>query len=201
LSALQRDNYILLFGNDYPHKALAETLALLKRSFPFQDTVVIGGSFAKEANITVLPSGKFTQEKFDELYGAARILLYPSYYEGFGLPIVKGLSYGTDVIVRRSALVDEIAGQCRAPGRLLAFETPVEMVELIGRVLSGGTLDPVRQGTALCQNEEPLDWTGVAQRVLALAEELAEQPGLERYDLREAILRLIRPNGFFETGS
>jgi glycosyltransferase involved in cell wall biosynthesis len=199
-SALSRRNYILLFGNDYPHKAIDETLTLLKRSFPFQDVIVVGGSLDDEGKILSLPSGRLSEEEICELFGGARILLFPSYYEGFGLPVVKGLYYGNDVIVRRSALIDEIAAQCRAPGRLHTFNTPAEMVELIGRVLSESTLGAVQQGAALRNNEEPLDWAGVAQRVLTLAEELAEQPGLERYDLREAALRLARPNGLFEAG-
>jgi glycosyltransferase involved in cell wall biosynthesis len=200
-SGLRRQDYILLFGNDYPHKAIEDTLTLLKRSFPFQDTLVIGGSFANDEKILFLPSGKFSEEEIDELFGGARILLYPSYYEGFGLPIAKGLHYGSDVIVRRSALIDEIAAHCRAPGRLHTFDTPAEMVEVIGRVLSDdSTLSAVQQGAALGNNEEPLDWAGVARRVLTLAEELAEQPGLERYDLREAALRLAHPNGLFEAG-
>jgi glycosyltransferase involved in cell wall biosynthesis len=199
-SNVRRYNYILLFGNDYPHKGINETLILLKRSFPFQDVIVVGGSFAPEDKTIALPSGRLSEEEIDELYDGARIFLYPSYYEGFGLPVVKALCHGCDVIVRRSALIDEIAAQCRAPGRLHTFDTPVEMVELIGRVLSNSTLDAVQQGAALRSDEEPLDWAGVARRVLALAEELAEQPGLERYDLREAALRLVRPNGLFEAG-
>jgi hypothetical protein len=71
------------------------------------------------------------------------------------------------------------------------------MVEIIGRVLCGDTLDSVEQGAALSPNEEPLDWAGVAGRVLALAEDLADQPGLERYDLRDDILRLTSPNNLF----
>ena len=189
---------ILLFGNAYPHKAIAETLDLLRRCFPFQAVTVLGGPpiDGTGSTITQLPSGHLRAEEIDRLYAEARLLLYPSYYEGFGLPVVRGLNQGLDVVVRRSSLASEIAACCRAPGRLLAFETPAEMVEVIGRALAGEPVEALAQGGAIRPGEEPLDWTGVARRVIDLADALLAEDGMAVYDRRDTVLSLIRRDGF-----
>lgn len=46
------------------------------------------------------------------LYSAARVLLYPSHYEGFGLPPVEMLACGGAVIVSTDPAVREVVGRC-----------------------------------------------------------------------------------------
>ena len=50
------------------------------------------------------------------LYQAARVMLYPSIYEGFGMPVIEALAFGTPVIVSDSASLPEAAG---SEGRLV----------------------------------------------------------------------------------
>ena len=50
--------------------------------------------------------------------------MFPSFYEGFSLPTLKGFSYGRTVLARRSDLLFEVAAHYRGPGRLVAFDTP-----------------------------------------------------------------------------
>ncbi len=112
------------------------------------------------------------------------------------MPVVRGLNQGLDVVVRRSSLASEIAACCRAPGRLLAFETPAEMVEVIGRALAGEPVEALAQGGAILPGEEPLDWAGVARRVIDLADALLAEDGMAIYDRRDTVLRLMRRDGF-----
>ena len=54
------------------------------------------------------------------MYSGARCIVFPSFYEGFGFPIVTALAYGKTLIARRSDLLQEIAAHCGS-GRLIAF--------------------------------------------------------------------------------
>jgi glycosyltransferase involved in cell wall biosynthesis len=190
--AAKRD-HILIFGNDYPHKAINETLSILTRAFPYQPIIAVGAKGKSQANLTILPSGEIATQEIERLYAGGRMLVYPSYYEGFGLPVVKGLNYGMDVVVRRSALAREIAANCRAPGRLLEFENNLDLVEIIGRALADGPSAPLPLGGGLDEGAEPLRWSGVAQRVIDLAQALLDQGETPTYLRREAALRLAKP--------
>lgn len=44
------------------------------------------------------------------LYRAAKLFLYPSAYEGFGLPVLESLAMGTAVITARSSSLEEVGG-------------------------------------------------------------------------------------------
>lgn len=44
------------------------------------------------------------------LYAGARLMAYPSLYEGFGLPIVEALASGTPVLTSRVSCMPEVAG-------------------------------------------------------------------------------------------
>jgi len=52
-----------------------------------------------------------TQEELPLLYSAAKVLLYPSFYEGFGLPIIEAMACGTPVITSNVSSMPEAGGQ------------------------------------------------------------------------------------------
>lgn len=51
------------------------------------------------------------EEELPLLYNAAMVLMYPSLYEGFGLPIVEAMACGTPVITSNISSMPEIAAQ------------------------------------------------------------------------------------------
>ena len=68
------------------------------------------------------------------LYATAEIVVFPSFYEGFGLPLVNALAYGRTVVARDSALVREIGGAYRGPGRLVVYESETDLIERLSRL-------------------------------------------------------------------
>jgi alpha-1,3-rhamnosyl/mannosyltransferase len=54
--------------------------------------------------------GYVAQNLLPTLIGGARALLYPSLYEGFGLPVIEAMSCGTAVMTSRHTSMSEIAG-------------------------------------------------------------------------------------------
>ena len=90
--------YLLVMGNSYAHKGLQETVEQLGTTWP---TKVVGGGS--------LTSGNLSRRFMHELMLKAKLLIYPSFYEGFGLPVVDALAMGKPVVVLDSALNRELA--------------------------------------------------------------------------------------------
>jgi glycosyltransferase involved in cell wall biosynthesis len=44
------------------------------------------------------------------IYASAEVLCYPSLMEGFGLPILEAMSYGTPVVTSKGSSTQEVAG-------------------------------------------------------------------------------------------
>ncbi|MGQ0600771.1 MAG: glycosyltransferase family 4 protein, partial [Anaerolineales bacterium] len=44
------------------------------------------------------------------LYSTARVLAYPSLYEGFGLPLLEAMACGTPVVISTASCLPEVAG-------------------------------------------------------------------------------------------
>ncbi|MFW9079918.1 glycosyltransferase family 4 protein [Pseudomonas sp. P2757] len=54
--------------------------------------------------------GYLPDEQVAQLLAGARALIFPSLYEGFGLPVLEAMASGTPVVVTRSSAMPEVAG-------------------------------------------------------------------------------------------
>jgi glycosyltransferase involved in cell wall biosynthesis len=54
--------------------------------------------------------GEVSDETLAGLYRGARCLVYPSLYEGFGLPVVEAMASGTPVVTSAGGATEEVAG-------------------------------------------------------------------------------------------
>jgi len=110
--------YLLVVSNLSPHKNLAgliRALQLLPEQ-PFE-VVFAGTTFAPvfQVNSQPLPEiirqiGSISDAELRALYEGATAFIYPSFYEGFGLPPLEAMRCGCPVIVSRAASLPEVCG-------------------------------------------------------------------------------------------
>lgn len=58
----------------------------------------------------IVPIGYVAEEDLAPLYSAAHLLVYPSIYEGFGLPVLEAMACGTPSVTTNVASLPEVAG-------------------------------------------------------------------------------------------
>ncbi|MAT42492.1 MAG: hypothetical protein CL609_09140 [Anaerolineaceae bacterium] len=119
---LTQKPYFLAVGSNSPHKnikVVLEAVALIPN--PDFNLVIAGGSFGKvfaaqslELPENVIHVGYVTDSELRSLYEHARAFIFPSKYEGFGLPVLEALSFGCPVISSNAASLPEVGGDAVA---------------------------------------------------------------------------------------
>src|SRR3989339_521046 len=110
--------FILYVGNAYPHKNL-ETLIEIYRDLAIDCQLVFVGKedyFYKRLKEMVCENEKekiiftdFVSEAvLADLYRGARLYVFPSLIEGFGLPGLEAMNYGLPVVASNSSCLEEI---------------------------------------------------------------------------------------------
>ncbi len=183
-----KERFIFVVGNGYDHKDIARTIELLARAFPYERIVALGPAPAPTPRVTVLESGTVSEVELHRLYAWASAVVFPSFYEGFGLPIVTALAYGRALVARRSPLLEEIAAQCRPNGRVVPFERRDDLVELIGRLLRNQDVPELPLGTALGRRQ-PKSWRDVGASILAFMTHLTSDLSQSRWRVRDHAVR------------
>jgi alpha-1,3-rhamnosyl/mannosyltransferase len=84
----------------------------------------------------VVRLGAVSEPTLRSLYRGAAALVYPSRYEGFGLPLVEAMACGTPVLASRAASIPEVVGES---GLLLDPDDPKRWGDAIVQVIT----DPV----------------------------------------------------------
>ena len=85
------DEYFLIVGNSFKHKALKEAVTEAKKMK--QNFIVVGYGNNKFIfdNVYGYKSGYLDDKFLAELYAKCKAVIFPSLYEGFGLPVAIGL--------------------------------------------------------------------------------------------------------------
>ena len=178
------EKFILVVGNSLDHKDVRHTVDALVSVFPFRRIKALGLTDAVSPFVTALHSGDVPDLEMHRLYATAEYVVYPSFYEGFGFPILTALAYGRTVLARRSALLEEVAAECDRRGRLVLFERRDELVELLGRLVHGEAVPEYPLGLGLT-NGQPKGWNTVARNILEFLESIVREPSRSRWIARE----------------
>lgn len=179
---LEHGGYVLTVGTMEPRKnliSLIRAYQLLPSELSRRYPLVIAGmggwrheqinqemaSLERQGLLRVL--GQIEEQALPLLYAAARLFVYPSIYEGFGLPPLEAMAAGTPVIVSDRASLPEVVGEaglCIDPHDIDA------MAETLRSVLE----DPQRlenMAAASLQRSRLFTWQRCARETLAVYHE------------------------------
>jgi glycosyltransferase involved in cell wall biosynthesis len=118
ISHINKRPFLLFVGARTSYKNFDFVIKLLKE-LPNYNLVVVGSEFSKSEEhkiggellkkITVVQN--ISNLELNVLYNLAHALVYPSNYEGFGIPVVEAMRAGCPVIALNLSSIPEIAGK------------------------------------------------------------------------------------------
>ncbi|MCE5359409.1 MAG: glycosyltransferase family 4 protein [Acidithiobacillus sp.] len=115
--------YFLYVGAVNPRKNLGQVLkafSTIRQDYPDAKLVIAGPppqwNYAEEALVEELADnlrviGYVDGEQLHRLYAGALALVFPSLYEGFGLPALEAMAHGTPVITSNRSALPEVVGE------------------------------------------------------------------------------------------
>ena len=171
--------YLLYLGINKPHKNLTRLLkawALVPEPLRHAHMLVLAGhKDARYAEDRVLVEslgvgasvrwmGSVPEDALPPLYAGATAFVFPSLYEGFGLPILEAMACGVPVACARASSMPEIADDAA-----LLFDpaNKQEMADALARLLSDEPLRARLKERGLAQAEK-YTWERTAAETLAV---------------------------------
>ena len=136
-------NYILNVSSYFSrknHKAIVEALELLKDKTDLHAVFIGGQGNIKEEIIAYIKEKKLSErihllsgvsdDEMPAIYQMANVFVYPSFFEGFGIPILEALYSKIPVIATKGNCFEEVGGR----GTL--YFNPTDSVELSEKIHS-----------------------------------------------------------------
>ena len=108
----------------------------------------------------ILVTGYVEKRDLIELYSHALALIYPSLYEGFGLPVLEALSCGTRVICSSSSSLPEVGGE------LAFYFEPHAKIELLAHMKTVFQNINEPQKKDLLQQAQQFSWENYANELI-----------------------------------
>lgn len=137
---------ILVIGNHFKHKqvlrAVENIVGLDAR------IVVLGGNETHKIseNVEVIPSGSLTDQSISDLYAEATCVVFPSHYEGYGLPIAEAQLHHKPMVLFDSAVSREVVADIGFEDGAVFFSRFDELPDAIRRAkLSSPVLRQARR--------------------------------------------------------
>ena len=175
-AAPDRPPYALFVGGIQPRKDPLTAVQALARVDGDLRLVLVGdekrGGDALRSTVRRLGleqrvelAGYVPHEGLASLYRGAACLVFPSRYEGFGLPVLEAMASGTPVVATTAGAVPEVAGDAAV---LVEPGDPEALADGIRRALE----DRERLAAAGLERARRFTWSETARRTLAVYREL-----------------------------
>jgi alpha-1,3-rhamnosyl/mannosyltransferase len=171
--------YLLFVGNPKPHKnleRLLEAYSRLRAGRAATPVLVLAGDrdgdrspvpgWIASAGLegAVVRVGHLPAERLPALYRGASVLVQPSLWEGFGLPVAEAMAAGVPVVAAERGALPEVAGDT---ARLVDPDDPAAIAAAIA-----GLLDDPAAAAALARRGQAraaaFRWQETARRTLAV---------------------------------
>jgi glycosyltransferase involved in cell wall biosynthesis len=184
--------FILSVGDLQPRKnqiGLIKAFARIIRAYPqLKQNLVLAGKatwFADRVREAARDSGVADRIQFFgfvsdadllQLYNACDLFAFPSFYEGFGLPVLEAMACGRAVVSSNTSSLPEVVD-----GAAILFDPYA--VDEIARAMSDLLLDPelrARMERLGLQRAAHFSWQKTAQRTLEVFHDVAERSGRSR---------------------
>ena len=184
--------FILSVGDLQPRKnqiGLIRAFARLVKAYPqFKQDLVLAGKetwFADQVHRAARDSGVSDRIRFFgfvsdrdllQLYNACDLFVFPSFYEGFGLPALEAMACGRAVVCSHTSALPEVVD-----GAAILFDpySTDQMVRAIADLLLDSELRQRMERLGL-QRAAHFSWQKTAQRTLEVFREVLEKPRVSR---------------------
>jgi glycosyltransferase involved in cell wall biosynthesis len=195
--------FLLYAGRISPHKNLVRIIeafsalkAQLEKENRFADLklVIIGDELSKHPDLrrTVIRGGVQNDVRFlgfvpiemlRVFYDAAKIFVFPSLYEGFGLPPLEAMAHGTPVVTSNTSSLPEVVGNAAV---LVNPENVFEIMRALHRVLID---HPLREKLKQRGYEQAshYSWEKSARQILEVYENVAGGRPVEEHQKADPI--------------
>jgi glycosyltransferase involved in cell wall biosynthesis len=176
--------FVLYVGNVKPHKNLDRLIdafdLVRRRGLDELKLVLIGDDISRYASLRravhhhhlhkyVRFLGYMPEETLAAMYRLASVFVFPSLYEGFGLPPLEAMASGTPVVTSNVSSLPEVAGDAAV---LVDPLDPGAIAEGIHRVLSDESLRRDLQTRGLARARQ-FSWDQSVRRVRQIYGEVA----------------------------
>jgi len=178
--------YVLYVGTLQPRKnliGLLDAFAALAREDKQSHLVIAGkkgwlyqplfahvGQLSLEERVHFI--GYVPQEDLPALISGAHVFVLPSYYEGFGLPVLEAMACGTPVICSNTSSLPEVAGDAAI---LIDPQDTGQLVRALSRVLADPNLRHDLSERGMRQVRR-FSWEKCAQQTLQILEHISQLP-------------------------
>jgi glycosyltransferase involved in cell wall biosynthesis len=125
---------------------------------------------------SLVMTGYVSDKTLVTLYNACAAFIFPSWYEGFGLPVLEAMRCGAAVIGANTSSVPEVIGREDA---LFDPKSTSDMARMIERVLTDDAFRQSLRDFAPVQAAR-FSWDETARRALAVLRQLVEENGASK---------------------
>ena len=166
--------YLLYIGSREHYKNFKFTVDLLKESAGF-DLYIIGSALLKSEvhYLTQQVPGRWkhfdhiSNRRLNELYNTAYALIYPSFYEGFGIPLLEAMKAGVPFLALNNSAIPEVAGDAG----ILLEQPDITLFKDALQTINSKRTELIRKGQV---QSAKFSWEKCYQETLSVYKELSQ---------------------------